>query len=76
MEDCAARDVLADQRHGVALTRHDEGKCATKDLSSDNYDLALARLRLCRAAIDSVGRLIGGLHIATSIHAVDFDRAG
>jgi len=42
--DRAGRDVLADQRHCIALARHDEWQGAAPDFTGNNYDLALARL--------------------------------
>jgi hypothetical protein len=58
MNDCAAGDVLPDQRHRVALTRHDERQGPPHDLTRHNYDLALTGLSFGEPAVNAIGLAI------------------
>lgn len=46
MNNCARSDVLSDQRHRIALARHNERPGATVHFADHNHDLALASLFL------------------------------
>lgn len=46
MNDRARRDVLTNQRHCVALPRHDERQGAAHDFARNNHDLAFSCLFL------------------------------
>ncbi len=76
MNDRARRDVLTNQRHRIALARHDERQGAAHDFARNNHDLALAGLFLGKTTVNAIGFLVRRFHIAAGIHAVNLDRAG
>src|ERR1700730_13342199 len=76
MNDCAGCNMLAYQRHCVALARHDKRQGATHDLASDNYDLAPAGLFLGEPASTAIRLAVLGFDVAAEIGAVDLYRAG
>ncbi len=62
-----------DLGHGGGFGAEHEGQRLAAPLAHHHDDLALAGLVLGLAAVDAVGLLIGGLHVAAEIGAIDLD---
>jgi hypothetical protein len=62
--DRAGCDVLAYQRHCVALAGHDERQGAAHNFAGDNHDRSPTCLFLSEPAVNAIGLLVRWFHIA------------
>jgi hypothetical protein len=69
------RRRVYDQRHPIALTRHNERQGAPSDLTSDNNDLALAGLFLGKPAVFAIGLSVLRLDVSAEIGSIDLNLA-
>ena len=64
-------DVLADQRHCLALARHNERPSATRHFASNNHDLALAGLFFSEPTVLAIGLPVLWFDVPAEIGTVD-----
>ena len=67
--------MLADQRYGLALARHNERQGAAPNLASNNHDLALASLFLSEPTIFAVCFPVLRFDVPAEIGTVDLNFA-
>src|SRR5438477_12952368 len=71
----AARDVLAYQRHCLALAGHNKRPGAAHHFTGDNHDLALAGLFLGKSPILAIGLAVLWFDVTAEIDPVNLDFA-
>ena len=76
IEGRAGGHLGADRGHRSRLGAEHEGQRLAAPLAHYHDDLALSGLVLGLAAINAVGLLIGGLHVAAEVGTIDLDLTG